>query len=263
MPDVPMAMSGVRASRAQVFAAADQALKAGRRPTQEGIRSALGGGSLTSINTHLKEWYADLGARLTRAEQPVGGVPPEANELLQQLWWLALKGRSTGSVSGGESEDVRIMRMQRDAAMAQSSALQTLNSELTRQRASAERALVDTRALLMRREAALEEERAARLQLEQEVATLRLQVQYAAARRSVASTMRRAVVVGRASRVRKKAQISGVRGPGKRKTPKPKSKGGLAPRKVDARSGRSVRPGKRTGGGAKRRGGRTSRVRRG
>jgi hypothetical protein len=88
-----------RASRAQVFAAADQALKAGRRPTQDGVRSALGGGSLTSINTHLNEWYADLGARLARAEQPVGGVPPEANELLQQLWWLALKGRGSGAAS--------------------------------------------------------------------------------------------------------------------------------------------------------------------
>jgi hypothetical protein len=183
MPEPDSGRRDVRANRSQVFAAADRALKAGRRPTQDGVRNALGGGSLTSINAYLNEWYADLGARLARAEQPVGGVPPEANELLQQLWWLALKGRSAGAVSGGESEEVRMMRAQRDAAMAQSSALQTLNGELTRARANAERALADTRALLMRREAALEEERAVRLQIDQELASLRMEIEVASARR--------------------------------------------------------------------------------
>ena len=159
----------IRASRGQVFAAADRALKSGRRPTQDGVRTDLGGGSLNSINTYLNEWYQDVGSRLSRSEEPVKGVPSEASDLLLQLWRLAIKTTGAGKATDAESEELRIMRLQRDAAMAQASALQTLNAELTRHRTTAERSLSETRALLMRREAALEEERQARTRTEQEL----------------------------------------------------------------------------------------------
>ena len=159
----------IRASRGQVFAAADRALKSGRRPTQDGIRTDLGGGSLNSINTYLNEWYQDLGTRLSRSEEPVRGVPSEASDLLLQLWRLAIKTTGAAKATDAESEELRIMGSQRDAAMAQASALQTLNAELTRHRTTAERALSEARALLIRREAALEEERQARTRTEQEL----------------------------------------------------------------------------------------------
>lgn len=175
MPQPVPVRREIRASRGQVFAAADRALKAGRRPTQDGIRTDLGGGSLNSINLYLNEWYQDLGSRLSRSEEPVKGVPSEASDLLLQLWRLAIKTTGAGKTTDAESEELRIMRSQRDAAMAQASALQTLNAELTRHRTTAERSLAEARALLMRREASLEEERAAKADHEREKSALGLE----------------------------------------------------------------------------------------
>ena len=175
----------IRASRGQVFAAADRALKFGRRPTQDGVRTDLGGGSLNSINTYLNEWYQDLGSRLSKSEEPVKGVPSEASDLLLQLWRLAIKTTGAGKATDAESVELRIMRSQRDAAMAQASALQTLNAELTRHRTTAERSLAEARALLMRREASLEEEREARQQVDAELVRARLELEVWAAKKSV------------------------------------------------------------------------------
>lgn len=175
MPQPVPVRREIRASRGQVFAAADRALKSGRRPTQDGVRTDLGGGSLNSINTYLNEWYQDLGSRLSRSEEPVKGVPSEASDLLLQLWRLAIKTTGAGKATDDESEELRIMRSQRDAAMAQASALQTLNAELTKHRTSAERSLAEARALLMRREVALEEERGANADHEREKSALGLE----------------------------------------------------------------------------------------
>ena len=172
----------IRASRGQVFAAADRALKSGRRPTQDGVRTDLGGGSLNSINTYLNEWYQDLGSRLSRSEEPVKGVPSDASDLLLQLWRLAIKTTGAGKATDAESEELRIMRSQRDAAMAQASALQTLNAELNRHRTTAERSLAEARALLMRREAAVDGERVERLRVEQELMGVRMEWELARAR---------------------------------------------------------------------------------
>ena len=173
----------IRASRGQVFAAADRALKSGRRPTQDGVRTDLGGGSLNSINTYLNEWYQDLGSRLSRSEEPVKGVPSEASDLLLQLWRLAIKTTGAGKATDAESEELRIMRSQRDAAMVQASALQTLNAELTRHRATAERSLAEARALLMRREAAAEQDTETRIRTEQELVRCKVALEIARVQR--------------------------------------------------------------------------------
>lgn len=182
---IPFARPMTRAGRAQVFAAADRALLAGARPTQDGIRRDLGGGSLGSINTYLNEWYRELGPRLSAAESPSEGVPAEASALLHQLWRLA-----QGSVQRAEPSDLDrseqlIQDAERTALQAQNKALEILNAELQRHRLSAERSLVDVRALSARREAALEDERGARLQAEQELARLRMEFEVLKERRAV------------------------------------------------------------------------------
>ena len=77
---------------------------------------------------------------------------------MTELWRLA----SADQRSAGEADADTASRAsdaERDALRAEAKALLPLNQELQRHRGSAEKSLAETRALLMRREAALEEER--------------------------------------------------------------------------------------------------------
>lgn len=182
---IPFRRPVTRAGRAQVFAAADRALLAGSRPTQDAIRRDLGGGSLGSINTYLNEWYRELGSRLSDAERPALGVPAEANQLLQQLWRLAQASAHTSADSALDQVAQKIQEAERTALQAQNKALEILNAELQRHRLSAERSLTDARALLGRRETALDDERAARLQSEQARVQLLMELEVLKERRAV------------------------------------------------------------------------------
>jgi len=68
---------------------------------------------------------------------------------------------------------------ERDALAAEAKALVTLNQELQRHRASVEKSLAETRALLVRREAALEHERAESSEREQALAQTRMELEVA------------------------------------------------------------------------------------
>ena len=74
-----------KAGRAQVFAAADEILVGGRRPTIEAIQARLGGGSPNSIVAYLKEWYAELGERLAHTDAPAEGLTPEVHQAALDL----------------------------------------------------------------------------------------------------------------------------------------------------------------------------------
>ncbi len=56
-------------TRQKVFAAADQLLEQGVRPTQQNVREVIGSGSLTTINKALGDWWQTLGERITRRNQ--------------------------------------------------------------------------------------------------------------------------------------------------------------------------------------------------
>jgi hypothetical protein len=56
-------------TRQKVFAAADQLLEQGLRPTQQNVREIIGSGSLTTINRALGDWWQTLGERITRRNQ--------------------------------------------------------------------------------------------------------------------------------------------------------------------------------------------------
>jgi len=196
-----------KAGRVQVSRAADRILRAGRRPTVEAIRAELGGGSPNAVVAYLNEWYSELGERLAAVEQPLAAVPAEASALLQALWRLAAKSRGVGPVGEGAAgpSGLLMLEAERDAFRAQVGALGTLNQELQRHRGSAERSLAEARALLSRREALLEDERAIRAQIEHDMARVRMELEVLRERRAVGVPVVRAAA-------RKKKKGKGKRG---------------------------------------------------
>ncbi len=178
VPNLPESAREPKASRVRVWQACDRVLRSGRRPTVEGIREVLGGGSPNSVTAYINEWYRELGSRLAAAETPLAGFPPEAVSLMTELWRLA--GADQGNTRDQDAAEDSAMRMlvaERDALEAESKALQTLNQELQRHRSTAEKCLAEARALLSRREAALEEERSRAASLEQALVQARMELE--------------------------------------------------------------------------------------
>jgi len=157
-----------------VWQAAERILTSGRRPTVSGVREVLGGGSPNSVSAYLDDWYRELGSRLSAAETPLPGIPADAVALLSELWRIAARDPGTHD----DATD-QLREAERSALEAERKSLDVLNQELKRHRAVAEKAAADMRALLNRREAALEEERSRAQQLEQALAGTRLELEIA------------------------------------------------------------------------------------
>jgi len=167
-----------KASRLRVWQACDRVLRSGRRPTVEGIREILGGGSPNSVTAYINEWYRELGSRLAAAETPLAGFPPEAVSLMTELWRLAANDQTKPRDSDAADDTAtRVLAAERDSFEAEAKALQTLNQELQRHRSTAEKSLAEARALLSRREAALEEERSRAASLEQALVQARMELE--------------------------------------------------------------------------------------
>jgi Plasmid replication region DNA-binding N-term len=173
-----------KASRVRVFEAADRILRSGRRPTVEAIRELLGGGSPNSVTAYIHDWYQELGSRLVATEEPLVGFPREAVSLMAELWRIAAADRGGGRTVGSDDSDQRAIEAAREGLLAQNKALEILNHEMQRHRASAERSLAEARALLSRREGALEVGREKIAELEMALATARMELEVAAQRRT-------------------------------------------------------------------------------
>jgi hypothetical protein len=180
-----------KASRIRVWQAADRILQSGRRPTVEGVRELLGGGSPNSVTTYINDWYQHLGTRLVTAETPLAGFPSEAVSLMTELWRLAAKDQGGSDADSVAETTSRILAAERDALEAEAKSLQTLNQELARHRATAEKSLAEARALLARREAALEDERARTAGLDQALAQTGLELEVLHERRRIAPSRAR------------------------------------------------------------------------
>jgi len=105
-----------------------------------------------------------------------------------------------------------MLTAERDVLEAEAKALQTLNHELQRHRVTAEKSLAEARALLARREAALDEERSRSASLDQAFAQARLELEVllerqrlAPARRIATKTDRRRNVRAPTAKTRKRA----------------------------------------------------------
>lgn len=222
--------------------AADRILRSGRRPTVEGVRELLGGGSPNSVTAYMNDWYRELGGPLAAAETPLAGFPAEAVSMMTELWRLAASEQA--SARDSDKDVVRhVQDAERDALRAEARALPVLNQELQRHRASAEQSLTGTRALPVRREAALDEERAQAATREQELAQVRLELEVARERQRLAPARSRSPTA-RAPRKRATGKAANARSGGKQK-PAPKArlaaKARRRPRKIARRRNASKR----------------------
>ena len=112
------------------------------------------------------------------------GMPREAVSLLAELWRVA-SGSSAGASEPSTTAD-ELRDAERTALVAETRALDTLNKELQKHRASAEKSLAEARALLARREAALDEERANAAATDQALMQTRLALEVALERQRLA-----------------------------------------------------------------------------
>lgn len=204
-----------KASRTKVWEAADGILLGtGERPTVEAIRQRLGGGSPNSVTAYLNEWYRELAERLAAAAAPIEGVPIAALALLRDLWRVAREGQSAGKAAVQDVDGLAVAEL--DALKAQVKALETLNQELRRHRATTEKALIEANALLSHREGTATEDRERLIELEAALTAARLETDVLRARQRRATTAAPAVV---ATRKRPRARPSRTK---KTKPAKPK-----------------------------------------
>jgi hypothetical protein len=235
VPNPSEAAPEPKASRIRVWQACDRVLRSGRRPTVEGIREILGGGSPNSVTAYINDWYRDLGSRLAAAESPLAGFPPEAVSLMTELWRLASTDQAKARDSDAADDTAtRMLAAERDALDAEAKALQTLNQEFQRHRSTAEKSLAEARALLSRREAALEEERSRAASLEQALVQARMELEVQLERQRLAAPRTAISTPSRSPKHRKKPAT---------RTPKAKRK--IGAKRKRAKESSSRKPTKR------------------
>lgn len=106
---------------------------------------------------------------------------------MTELWRLAATDQAkTRDSDAAEDTATRMLTAERDSLEAEAKALQTLNQELQRHRGTAEKSLAEARALLSRREAALEEERSRAASLEQALVHARMELEVLMERKRLA-----------------------------------------------------------------------------
>lgn len=182
-----------KASRSKVWEAADAILLGtGERPTVEAIRQRLGGGSPNSVTAYLNEWYRELAERLSAADAPIEGLPIAALALLRDLWRVAREGQGTGKSTIQDTDGLTEAEL--GALKAQVKALETLNQELRRHRATTEKALIEAKALLSHRDATAAEDRDRLVELEVALTAARLEVEVLRGRQRRAVTAAPTVV---------------------------------------------------------------------
>jgi chromosome segregation ATPase len=208
----------------------------------EGIREILGGGSPNSVTAYIQEWYQELGSRLAATETPLARFPPEAVSLMTELWRLAATDQAkTDATDAADDTATRMLAAERDSLEAEAKALQTLNQELQRHRTTAEKSLAEARALLSRREAALEEERSRAASLEQALVQARMELEVQLERQRLAPS--RAAVPTPTRKLRKLKQPAARAAKAKRKIgAKRRTAKDSSPRKPAKRTTRRARP---------------------
>jgi hypothetical protein len=117
MPDVPT-YGQTRKRReevtfAQIERAATDILKTGVRPTLEGLRAALGGGSPRTILDGLNRYWRDLGNQVAGSPDTLRRLPAAVADLAEGLWQRALSvavEAAQATHSGGEEQLSRLKR---------------------------------------------------------------------------------------------------------------------------------------------------------
>jgi hypothetical protein len=124
---------------------------------------------------------------------------------MTELWRLAATDQAKARENDAADDTASLMlAAERDSLGAETTALQTLNHELQRHRTMAEKSLAEARALLSRREAALEEERSRAASLEQALAQARMELEVLLERGRLAPSWTAASTLPRKANQRKR-----------------------------------------------------------
>jgi hypothetical protein len=177
----------IKASRENVLRTADRLLMGGTRPTQKLVQQALGGGSPNSITEYLNDWYRVLGERLQAAEVPIDGLPRELVGLMREIWRVAQSARHPShTATHAESDAVE------QSLRAEIKSISALHSELRQQLRVSEQKAADARALALRLEATLRDDRAERERLQTELAAATQELEVTRTRFALAQRVRAA-----------------------------------------------------------------------
>ena len=92
---------------AQIERAATQILKTGIRPTVEGLRTALGGGSARTLLDGLNRYWRDLGHQVSGSPDTLRRLPAAVADLAEGIWERALSvakdaARATSTEADGQ-----------------------------------------------------------------------------------------------------------------------------------------------------------------
>ena len=114
----------------QILQAADQLAAAGTPPTLAAVRSAVGGGSYTTINEALKEWKAKQQASVMPLREPAPeGISKRLDEVGAEVWAIALELANARLTS--EREALETTRQQLETAQQEATELaDQLSAEL-------------------------------------------------------------------------------------------------------------------------------------
>ncbi len=206
--NAPSAIRMAKASREHVFAAADGILLAGRRPTIEAIQARLGGGSPNSIVAYLKDWYGELGERLSTKQLPAEGLLPEVHQAALGLQRALRQAQKQGLEGQSDETLLRSLR-------AEIHSLRLVLDELRTQRASDQQALADARAFLIRRDEELQRLNVSQVEALSQVAVLEQRLRTRQAGPSRSAPKRKAP-----SKRKRKAKKSPARAPKRKAKPK-------------------------------------------
>src|SRR5580698_3112779 len=97
---------------AQIERAATDILKTGVRPTLEGTRSALGGGSPRTILDGLNRYWRDLGNQVAGTPDALRRLPASVADLAEGLWQRALSvafeaANATSTEADGQASQLK------------------------------------------------------------------------------------------------------------------------------------------------------------
>jgi hypothetical protein len=165
-------------TEAQIHAAADQLVAAGKSPTLAAVRAAIGGGSFTTISEVLKRWRASRQTPATSSEPAPPPVLQAAEGLAATVWQRALE-TAQGRLEA-EREALASERQELEASRAEAAELaDQLAAEVETQRGEMER----LRAEVERQAAALASAEAVAVEQRAGAAELRIRLEERTAER--------------------------------------------------------------------------------
>jgi septal ring factor EnvC (AmiA/AmiB activator) len=96
---------------AQIERAATDILKTGVRPTLEGVRSAVGGGSPRTILDGLNRYWRDLGNQAAGTPDTLRRLPAAVADLAEGLWQRALSLATDAAQASSADGDAQLSRL--------------------------------------------------------------------------------------------------------------------------------------------------------